>query len=147
MTKRVVAVDENETIKDLFTLMDKHGILGVPVVDKDRHVVGIVTEGDLLKHFTTLSTPTAINLLGGLIYLEDIKDFNQHLREHCAETVRDLMTQPVVVLKETDTLQDAINTMSDKQVNRLPVVDAHHKLSGILTRKDVVHQLSKIKKP
>ncbi len=145
MTKRVIAVDEKESIKALFKLMDKHGILGVPVVDKERNVVGIVTEGDLLTHFTTLETPSSVNLLGGIVYLEDISDFNKHLKEHCAETVKELMTKTVVTLKETATLQDAINTMAEKMINRLPVVDSKNKLVGIVTRTDIVHQLSQLK--
>ncbi len=145
MAKRVIAVDENEGIKALFKLMDQHGILGVPVVNDDRHVVGIVTEGDLLTHFTTLKTPRSVNLLGGIVYLDDITDFNKHLREHCAETVKELMTQPVITLKESATLQEAINTMAEHKVNRLPVVDGHKKLVGIVTRTDIVHQLSKLK--
>ena len=145
MTKKVFAVDENEGIKGLFKLMDQHGILGVPVVNKERHVVGIVTEGDLLAHFTTLKTPRSVNLLGGIVYLDDIADFNKHLKEHCAETVKELMTQPVVTLKESATLQDTINTMAEHGLNRLPVVDGHKKLVGIVTRSDIVHQLSKLK--
>ena len=145
MIKKVIAVDENEGIKALFKLMDQHGVYGVPVVNKERHVVGIVTEGDLLTHFTTLETPRSINLLGGIVYLDDIKDFNKHLREHCAETVKELMVQPVITLKESSTLQDAINTMAEHKVNRLPVVDGHKKLVGIVTRTDIVHQLSKLK--
>jgi CBS domain-containing protein len=145
MTKKVIAVDENESIKDLFKLMDKHGILGVPVVDKEKHVVGIVTEGDLLTHFTTLKTPSSINLLGGIVYLDDISDFNKHLKEHCAERVNELMTKPVVTLRESATLQDAINTMAKEKLNRLPVVDGKKKLVGIVTRTDIVHQLSHLK--
>ena len=145
MTKRVIAVDENESIKALFKLMDQHGILGVPVVNKERHAVGIVTERDLLNHFTTLKTPRSINLLGGIVYLDDIQDFNKHLKEHCAETVAELMAKPVITLKESATLQDAIDTMAEHCVNRLPVVDGHKKLVGIVTRTDIVHQLSKLK--
>jgi CBS domain-containing protein len=145
MTKRVIAVDEKEGIKALFKLMDKHGILGVPVVDKERNVVGIVTESDLLTHFTTLETPSSVNLLGGIVYLEDISDFNKHLKEHCAEAVKELMTKTVVTLNETATLQDAINTMAEKMINRLPVVDSKNKLVGIVTRTDIVHQLSQLK--
>ena len=76
MTKKVIAVEENETIKHLFQLMDKHGILGVPVTDGKKRVVGVVTESDLIEHFTTLKTPRSVNLLGGIIYLDDVKDFN-----------------------------------------------------------------------
>jgi len=145
MNKHVVAVEQNESLKDLFHLLDRHGILGVPVVNDKNQVVGIVTEKDLIEHFTTLKTPRSVNLLGGIVYLDDITDFNKHLKEHCAEFVKDLMTSPVITIKESTNLQEAINTMATHKVNRLPVVDGHKKLVGILTRSDVVHQLAKLK--
>ncbi len=146
MTKKVIAVRDNETIKELFKLLDRSGILGVPVVDEKRHVVGIVTESDLIRHFTTLETPHSVNLLGGVVYLEDVTEFNKHLKEHCAEFVKDLMTAPVITVDEKTTLLDVINLMSEKDLSRLPVVNKKRELTGIITRQDVVHQLAKVKK-
>lgn len=146
MTTDVIAVKENESIKHLFRLLDEGGILGVPVVDDENRVTGIVTETDLVKHFTTLRAPKSINLLGGILYLEDIDDFNKNLKKHCAETVKDLMLGSAITVSGNATLLDVINTMSEKDVSRLPVVDNKGRLLGIITRTDVVHQLAKIKK-
>ncbi|MBN2096626.1 CBS domain-containing protein [Candidatus Peregrinibacteria bacterium] len=145
MAKKVIAVQENENIKALFKLLDQSAILGVPVVDDKHHVVGIVTETDLIRHFTTLETPHSINLLGSIVYLNDISDFNKHLKEHCAETVKDLMTAPAITANETATLLEVINLMSENNISRLPVVNKKGELTGIITRKDVVHQLAKVK--
>lgn len=146
MTKNVIAVKENESIKHLFKLLDKSGILGVPVVDDERHVVGIVTETDLIKHFTTLSSPQSINLLGGIVYLDNVADFNKQLKDHCAENVKDIMFEDAITIKENVTLLEVINIMSDKQITRLPVVNAKKQLVGIITRTDIIHQLAKVKK-
>ena len=147
MTKDVFAISKDETIKKLFKLMDEGGILGVPVVDENEIVVGIVTESDLLKHFTTLKSPQAVQLLGSLIYLEDTGDFNQHLKQHCAETVKDLMTEDVTTIHQDASLSAAIDTMAGNKVNRIPVTDGDGKLVGIITRTDIVHQLAKLKTP
>jgi CBS domain-containing protein len=146
MTKDVIAVKKNETVKHLFKLFDQGGILGVPVIDEGRKVIGIVTETDLIKHFTTLKAPRSINLLGGIVYLDDIKDFNEQLKEHCAETVKDIMFGPAITVKGEATLLEIINLMSDKHITRVPVVDAKGKLIGIITRTDIVHELAKVKK-
>ena len=145
MSKKVIAVYEDENIKDLFKLMDKHDILGVPVIDADEKVIGIVTEGDLIEHFTTLKPPRSINLLGSLLYLDDIKKFNENLKDHCAETVKDIMKTEVITIESSSVLLDVINLMSEKQINRLPVIDGKGKLIGIITRSDVVRQLAKLK--
>lgn len=145
MTKKVISITENQPIKKLFSLMDENGIVGVPVVNDVRQVVGMITETDLIEHFTTLETPRSINLLGGIVYLDDPNDFNQHLKDQCAETVKDLMTQPAITIQESDNLSEAIDLMSEHQIGRLPVVNDKNELTGIITRSDVLHQLAKIK--
>ncbi len=146
MSKDVIAVQDNESIKQLFKLLDQSGILGVPVVDEKKHVVGIVTETDLIEHFTTLETPSSINLLGGIIYLNSVEEFNEQLKDHCAEVVKDLMTTPAITVEEKTTLLEVINIMSEKNISRLPVVDKKGELTGIITRSDIVHQLAQVKK-
>ena len=145
MTTEVIAVKKNESIKNVFKLMDEGAILGLPVVDDSNVVIGMVTESDLVKHFTTLKEPRSINLLGSIVYLEDIRDFNKTLKDHCAETVGDLMRTEAVVINKDDSLLDAIDMMSKKDVNRLSVIDKENKLIGILTRTVIVHQLAKLK--
>lgn len=145
MTRHVVAVKADESIKKVFKLMDEHGILGLPVVSDDNAVIGIVTESDLISHFTTLRTPRGISILGSIVYLDDIEDFNKSLKDHCAELVKDVMTTDVVTIMHDATLHEAINLMAEEKMGRLPVVGQKGELVGILTRTDVVHELAKLK--
>jgi CBS domain-containing protein len=125
--------------------MDKGGILGVPVVDDDLHVIGIVTESDLIEHFTTIKAPRSVNLLGGIVYLDSISEFNEQLKDHCAETVKDLMFEKAITVSENASLLDVINTMSENKITRLPVINRKKQLVGIITRTDIVHELAKVK--
>jgi len=145
MTTPVISVSEDETLKNVFKLMDKHGILGVPVTGKDKEVVGIVTESDLIKHFTTLDTPIAVSILGSLVYLDDLGDWSKNLKNHCAEQVKDLMSQEVITIMESQSLQEGIEKMTEYNVSRLPVVNEKGELSGIITRTNIVKQLAKLK--
>ncbi len=144
MVKDVVVAKKGESIKHLFKLMDEGAILGVPVVDSDQSVIGVVTESDLIKHFTTLKTPRGIYLLGSIVFLNDVSSFNQNLKEHTAETVEEIMTTEPILINEDDTLQTAIDIMSQKCINRLPVVGKNNRLVGIITRSDVLHELAKL---
>ena len=101
----------------------------------------------MINHFTTLKSPQGINLLGSIVYLDDINEFNENLKDHCAENVKDIMTGKVVTIKPDATLLDAINLMSKNGITRLPVVDKKNKLIGIITRSDIVHQIAKLKRP
>ena len=147
MTKKVISVSENDDIKSLFKLMDKHDILGAPVVDEKSQVIGIVTESDLINHFTTIKSPQGINLLGSIVYLDNISKFNDNLKDHCAESVKDIMTSNVITISPKANLLDAINLMSKNNITRLPVVDRKNELMGIITRSDIVHQIAKLKRP
>ncbi len=145
MTKKVIAVKEDDPIKKVFKLMDEHAILGFPVINNEGAVIGIITESDLIKHFTTLKTPRSINILGGLIYLDDISDFNKNLKNHCAESVKDVMVTEPITIMYNKTLSDLIDLMSQKEVNRLPVIGEKGELVGIVTRTDIVHEIAKFK--
>jgi CBS domain-containing protein len=147
MTKNVITARENDDIKSLFKLMDKHAILGVPVVNDGNQVIGIVTESDLIDHFITLKSPRGVNLLGSIIFLDNISEFNKKLKEHCAETVKDLMTAEVITINPGASLLEAINLMSEHNITRLPVTDKNNKLIGIITRTDIIHQIAKLKRP
>ena len=114
-------------------------------MDDKRHVVGIVTESDLIGHFTTLQAPRSVNLLGGIVYLDSVEKFNEQLKDHCAEYVKDIMVTPVITVKESAKLLDVINLMSEKKITRVPVVNGKKQLTGIITRTDIVHQLAKVK--
>ena len=145
MTKKVISVKEKDPIKKVFKLMDEHGILGLPVMNDEGTVIGIITETDLIDHFTTLKTPRGINILGSIVYLDNIEDFNENLKDHCAEVVKDIMTTDVATIMHNKTLSDAINLMGEKEVSRLPVVGDKGELVGIVTRKDIVHEIAKLK--
>lgn len=147
MTKKVISVKADDSLKKVFKLMDEHGILGVPVVDDEEAVVGIVTESDLIQHFTTLDKPLSINVLGSLVLMGNTGEFNKDLKEHCAETVGEMMSKDVVTVMENFTLGQCIDLMTEEEVSRLPVVDEVGKLTGIITRTDVVHQLARLKTP
>jgi len=145
MTKKVIAVKKNESIRKVFKLMDKHGILGLPVLSDEGGVIGIVTESDLISHFTTLKTPRSISILGDIIYMDKLDEFNESLKDHCAELVKDIMTTDVTTIMHSATLIEAINLMGETEVSRLPVVGEKGNLVGIVTRKDIVHEIAKLK--
>jgi CBS-domain-containing membrane protein len=136
MTREVVTVDPQTSLKDVARLLVSRRVSGVPVVEADGTVVGVVSEADiLLKECDRLgSTP----LLGHLL------DWDEDERaKYPARDAADAMTAPVVTIRRSRPVHEAAAMMLDRRVNRLPVVDEHNRLVGIVTRADLVRAFAR----
>ncbi len=141
MTPSPVAIQPTAAVEDAVKLMEEHRISGLPVTDDQGKILGILSEGDLLVRESPLQPPLYVTLLGSIIYFESPVHFHQHMKKAFGMFVQDVMTaNPITILPDAP-LADAAHLMLDKRVNRLPVVDGHQKLVGILTRHDLLFAL------
>jgi len=135
MTKDVVAVRPAATLREAAALLVEKRISGVPVVDDENRVVGVLSEGDIL---VKAGGSTARNrLLGWLLE----PDFGEEDKIR-AETVGEAMSAPALTITSHRPVHEAAGLMVGEGVNRLPVTD-DGKLVGILTRADVVRAFSR----
>ena len=140
MTKKVISFTEKDTIENVIKVLSKAHITGAPVVDKNNHVIGIVTEKDIALTALSPHTPLSVSILGGIIMLENPEHFNSELKKICASKVKDIMRAPYESIEEDTSLQNIILLMSEKNLNRLPVTKKK-KLTGIITRTDILRNL------
>lgn len=142
MTTNVVKVHPGDTVDEVIKLLVDNRISGIPVVDDDDVVIGVVTEADLLVRTQKLHVPSYIQILGGIIYLDDPGDLKDELRKLAAVKVEDMMTANPVTVEE-DTLVDEIaSIMADEGINRVPVVRAG-RIVGIVSRADIIRSLAR----
>ena len=141
MTPNPVTIAPTATVEEAVKLMEDQGISGLPVIDDQGKLIGILSEGDLLVREAPIKPPLFMTLLGGVIYFESPTKFHEHMKKSLGMLVSDLMTAKVVTTKVDTSLEDVSDTMLTKKVNRLPVVDADSKLVGIVTRHDLVRAL------
>lgn len=137
MTKDVVTVKNDTSIEELSTLLVSNEISGVPVVNADGAIVGIVTEHDLISRNKRLHIPTVVSFLDAVIYLESSKKFAEDVKRLTATKVGDICAKKVVTIAEDTTLTDIATIMSEKKVHLLPVVTSG-KVVGIVGKRDVV---------
>ncbi|ADG81526.1 hypothetical protein Tfer_1427 [Thermincola ferriacetica] len=142
MTKEVITARPEQTVREVAKILADKKISGVPVVDEAGKIVGIVTEADLLVQTQKLKVPSYVQLLGGIIYLDSVKEFEEDLRKAVAVQVKDIMTTDVVTVEEDAEIEDIATTMADEGINRLPVV-RDGALVGIVSRADIVKALAK----
>ena len=143
MTTPVFSVTTSTPLKDVARLLVDHRISGVPVVDDERHVVGIVTELDLIVRNTRLVMPHFIEVLDwGKIPLERPRHMRERLQHMLGTEVRDVMTEKVITIGPDASIEELAELMVQQRVNPVPVVDAAECLIGIVSRADLIDMMA-----
>ena len=140
MSKEVIFVRQDASIADIASTLVNHSISGVPVVDEDGSLVGIVTEGDLLRKEAGPRVPGYLSLLGGIIYYRGVSQFYEDMRKIMAEQAESIMTAKVLTVTEDTDIDQVASIMRDHAIKRLPVV-RDGKLVGIISRRDIIKLL------
>lgn len=135
MTTDVVVTHPETPLKDVARLLVEHRISGVPVVDADRRVVGVVTEADFLVKEATAGTVHRRSPLRWL--LGDGGETETERQRITAVTAGEAMTSPVLTIDADRPLSEAARQMVGERINRLPVVE-DGRLVGIISRADIV---------
>ena len=131
MTRSVKTVAPSTPLKQVAALLAEHRISGVPVCDADGHVLGVVSEADILRK------ERGVERAGGRISrLLDPPDAAE-LAKAQARTAEEAMTAPAVTVGPFRLTHEAARLMLEHGINRLPVV-RDGKLVGIVTRADLV---------
>src|SRR5689334_18582978 len=131
MTTAVVTVDRITPYQEIDRLLTRHRISGVPVLKMGREVVGVVSEADLLAAEDERRRQARMAASIGRRW---------HLRKqrHVRLTAGALMTSPAVTIGPDATIPAAARLMNTDHISRLPVVDGHGKLIGIVSRRDLL---------
>lgn len=141
MTTDVIVANKNDSIADVAELLIKEKIGGLPVVDENNKVVGIISETDIMQKETTVDSPRVINFFQGLIFLDDMKKLEDDMKKIAAYKVEDLMSKDIVTVNENDTFDYIANIMIKESINRVPVVDKDNHLKGIICRYDIIKSM------
>ena len=142
MTKNVISVQRDSTISEIARAMVEHKVSGLAVLSAGGYLVGIVTEGDLLRREMTPRLPEFINILGAVIYYHGVERYNEDFKKILAKTALDIMTEDLITVKEGTDVGEVAKIMLDNNIKQIPVVDGS-KLLGIITRTDIVKLLLK----
>lgn len=140
MARDVLTVREDTPIGEAAKLLLERHINGLPVIDEDNNLVGIICQSDLVSQQKKLPIPSVFTLLDGLIPLRSSNDIEKEIKKMAATTVGDAMTpDPSTVTPETP-LEEAATLMVQNNYHTLPVVE-DGKLVGIIGKEDVLKTL------
>ncbi len=141
MTKEVITVNVNDTVEQCAKLLSKHDLSGLPVLDDQGNVVGIVTEGDIIRRASRIEGIPVLEVLGGIFYLESPKHFMDKLKKSMGTIASMIMTEDVITVGPDEKIEDAATLLVKEKIKRLPVVDKEGKLIGIVARRDIMDYL------
>ncbi len=136
MSSDVLTVRTDTSLKEVAELLADRRISGLPVVD-DGLVVGVVSEADILFKERGPSSRTGV-----FAWLLDRYGFEGQLKLE-ARIAGEAMTSPALTIEPQRPVAEAAHVMLDRRVNRLPVVDEHGTLVGIVTRADLVRAFAR----
>lgn len=141
MSSPAIAIAKEATVKELLALWKEHPVNGFPVLEGD-HVVGVVSESDLVYRDRPLKPPAFLAIFDTVIALEIPKHLKEEIQKTVGARVGDIMSAPAVTIRPESDVGEAATLMLDRKVDRLPVVDAAGKLVGIVSRTDIVRTLT-----
>lgn len=136
MTGKVVAVRRHDDVHETARLLSEQRISGLPVVDTENTVIGVVTEADILS-------------MTGMREGHSFRDILRHIlgeplpERKKGHLVGDIMTTPAVTTRPDEDIKEVARILDEKRIKRLPVVDGQNKLVGIISRADIVRAMGR----
>lgn len=143
MTREVLTASPDDLLSEVARRLVERGVSGLPVVWSDGRVVGVISEGDLLKRWQALQVPSFVSILGGMFPTGSLQFLEQQVRQIAAVKVADVMTRPAVTAAPEWSVAEAARAMMRHGVKRLPVVDPEGRLVGIVTRADLIRAMAR----
>ena len=132
MTTSVITVDRITPYQEIDRLLTEHRISGVPVLKMGREVAGVVTEADLLAVEDETNRRARMDSSVGR------RRLLHKQQPYVSLTAGTLMTAPAITIGPDATIPAAARLMNTHHIRRLPVVDEHGKLAGIVSRRDLL---------
>lgn len=140
MTSNPVTVGSDDSVVYAAGILFEHHFNGLPVINEQKEVVGILTEYDLISKGGDLHMPTLINILGNLdTYKKDNSLVKDEIKRLMILKVKDVMNNEPLVIEENAPIRSIAELFaSHHKVNPIPVVDQNKKITGVVSRFDLV---------
>jgi CBS domain-containing protein len=138
----VLSVSAETPLQEAVKLLSEKHISGLPVVDAAGLLVGELSEKDLMVRESGFDAGPYVMLLDAVIYLRNPLQWDKQVHQVLGNTVAELMNSHPHSCAADLPLPAAAKLLNERSTQRLFVLDAQHKLVGVLTRGDVVRALA-----
>lgn len=140
MSRDVITVKAETSLRDLAEILSQNNINGVPVIDDAGELVGVVCESDLVERNKPLHIPTVFFILDSIIPMENPWRIQKEFKRLTSTKVEDIYSSPAISVNPDTDITEVACIMSEKKIHTLPVVD-RGKLVGVVGKGDVIRSL------
>ena len=142
MTTNLITIRPETSLREITQLLLENHISGLPVIDNEGNLVGIVSEGDLIyKEVATQSLDT-LSIISALIHSDGVQEYRKAANNILELTAADIMSSKVVSFSPDTSIQRVGQIMLEFHIKRIPIVEGK-KLIGIVSRADIIRLLLK----
>lgn len=135
MSKDVVSVEFGTELAEAWRTLKSHDLTALPVIDRGRRVIGIVTKADFLDHAEIEPHEGLAQRLSHLIRPSQVTHTEKH------EVVGQIMTKEVYTARDSQPVVELVSLMSDSEIHQVPVVDEQNRLVGMISQTDMIAAL------
>jgi CBS-domain-containing membrane protein len=140
MTKEVITVQPETEVVHAAKMLLEHHINGLPVVDKEGRLKGIICQTDLVVQQRKIPLPSFFIILDSFVPLTSSKNIEKELRKMSAITVKEAMTPDPITVDPETSLEDIATLMVKHKIHTLPVLD-QGRIVGIIGKEDILRTL------
>ena len=137
MTENVIAVNKDATVEEVARLLVDNNVSSMPVVDDQYHVVGMISEKDLLYKELDPTMPATVEYFGGIIFLDGVDEYQEELKKLTATKAEQMMNKDVFTVHEEDDISEVARLLAHSDIDSIPVVRGD-KLVGMVKSKDII---------
>lgn len=137
MTREIVSVALDTSLKDLAAKFVETGVSTMPVIAANGDLQGVVSETDLVEQQKPLHIPTVMALFDGVFYLDSEKRFRQQVDRVTAQTVGEICNREPVTCSPDATVREIAGLMSTNKAHLIPVME-NDKMVGVVARLDLI---------
>jgi CBS domain-containing protein len=150
MQTDVIKFKEIDRIVDVAQSFRDNKISGAPVVNDEGQVVGVISEGDIMRLIEVhspkinLILPSPLDLIELPVKMKyELDEVAKDMQKAGSIVIGQIMSKKVVSISPDASISDAAEMMDSHDIKRLPVISSHDKLIGIVTRGDIIAAMVK----
>ncbi|MGE8202996.1 CBS domain-containing protein [Heyndrickxia sp. NPDC080065] len=143
MIQDVISVKEDDTIKHLLNTLVKHKIGGVPVINADGTLLGMISDGDVLRSIKPKDTVVYdfYSLMAIAYEKGNLEDAITHLKDQ--PVIKIAKKRSIITVKEDDDMETVLRILAKHHFKKIPVIDNQRKVVGVISRGDIIRSIQK----